>query len=65
MLEYCIAQDIRHGKGVAVIDPHSDLAAKILEGFPNSRYPDAIDLIGNDLVTPEYCGFMRPVIIPE
>ncbi len=42
LLGYSIIQDIINGKGVAVIDPHGDLAAKILQYVPANRTKDVI-----------------------
>ena len=42
MLQYAIVQDIRAGKGVAVIDPHGDLAETILQYIPEERMSDVI-----------------------
>ncbi len=42
LLENMIVQDIRDGKGVAVIDPHGDLAEKVLMKVPRERAEDVI-----------------------
>jgi len=42
ILENMIVEDIRAGKGVAVVDPHGDLAEKIIEFIPTSRINDVI-----------------------
>lgn len=42
MLEYGIVQDIRNGKGVAVVDPHGDSAKKLLKYIPEDRIQDVI-----------------------
>ncbi|MFA6475166.1 MAG: type IV secretion system DNA-binding domain-containing protein [Patescibacteria group bacterium] len=42
MLENAIISDIRAGHGVAVVDPHGDLAEKILEFIPTNRVNDVI-----------------------
>jgi len=42
MLEGAIVQDIRTGKGVAVIDPHGDLAQELLGYIPKDRIKDVI-----------------------
>lgn len=42
LLENMIVEDIRAGKGVAVVDPHGDLAEKIIEYIPASRINDVI-----------------------
>lgn len=42
MLEYAILQDIRSGKGIAVIDPHGDSARRLLRYIPENRMQDVI-----------------------
>lgn len=42
LLENMIVEDIRAGKGVALVDPHGDLAEKIIEYIPPSRINDVI-----------------------
>ena len=42
MLEGAIIQDIQNGKGVAVIDPHGDLAHDLLAHIPEERIKDVI-----------------------
>lgn len=37
-----VVDDIRQGKGVAIIDPHGDLIEKILESIPKQRIDDVI-----------------------
>lgn len=52
MLEYGIVQDIRNGKGVAVIDPHGDLSARLLRYIPEDRMDDVIYFNPADLSHP-------------
>ena len=40
--ENMIVEDIRAGRGVAVVDPHGDLAEKIIEYIPADRINDVI-----------------------
>ncbi|MEA3450215.1 MAG: CxxC-x17-CxxC domain-containing protein [Patescibacteria group bacterium] len=42
LLENMIINDIRSGKGVAVVDPHGDLVEKIIEYIPNDRINDVV-----------------------
>ncbi len=42
LLKYQIVQDIKQGRGVAVIDPHGDLAADLLNYIPKKRINDVI-----------------------
>jgi CxxC-x17-CxxC domain-containing protein len=42
VLENMIVNDIRNGKGVAVIDPHGDLAEKIIKYIPKERIDDVV-----------------------
>ena len=41
MLKYQIIQDIRNGKGIAIIDPHGDLAEELLEYIPVEMFDTA------------------------
>ena len=52
MLQYAIVQDIQQGKGLAVIDPHGDLAETILEHVPPERVQDVVYLNPDDLGHP-------------
>jgi hypothetical protein len=51
-LLYGITQDINSGKGVAVLDPHGDLAETILKYIPEDRIADVIYLNPDDLSFP-------------
>lgn len=42
VLENMIVDDIRAGYGVAVVDPHGDLAEKIIEYIPSHRVKDVV-----------------------
>ena len=42
LLKYMIVQDIKAGRGVAVIDPHGDLATDLLNYIPQRRTKDLI-----------------------
>ncbi len=42
ILENMIVEDIRKGHGVAVVDPHGDLAEKIIDFIPSERINDVI-----------------------
>jgi CxxC-x17-CxxC domain-containing protein len=42
VLENMIVDDIRAGRGVAVVDPHGDLAEKIIDYIPANRINDVI-----------------------
>jgi hypothetical protein len=52
MLEYGIVQDIRNGKGVAVVDPHGDLAERLLRYIPEDRIKDVVYFNPADLGYP-------------
>lgn len=52
MLEYGIVQDIKSGKGVAVIDPHGDLAERLLKQIPEDRIEDVVYFNPADLSYP-------------
>jgi CxxC-x17-CxxC domain-containing protein len=42
ILENMIVDDIRAGRGVAVVDPHGDLAEKVIEYIPDERIHDVV-----------------------
>lgn len=52
LLKYGIVQDIQNGKGVAVIDPHGDLAQELLSHIPKDRIKDVIYFNPADLGYP-------------
>jgi len=52
MLKYQIVQDIQNGKGVAVVDPHGDLAEELLGYIPEDRIDDVVYLNPDDLDQP-------------
>ena len=52
MLLYSIVQDIRGGKGVAVIDPHGDLAETLLRHIPKRRINDVVYFNPRDIEYP-------------
>ncbi len=52
MLFYAVLQDIQSGAGVAVIDPHGDLADRILRYIPEERIKDVIYMNPDDLTYP-------------
>ncbi len=52
MLEYGLIQDIQNGKGVAIVDPHGDLAESLLSSIPEEREKDVIYFNPDDLSYP-------------
>jgi CxxC-x17-CxxC domain-containing protein len=42
ILENMIVADIRAGRGVAVVDPHGDLAEKVMQYIPSERVKDVV-----------------------
>jgi DNA helicase HerA-like ATPase len=52
LLENMAVQDIQSGKGVAIVDPHGDLAEELLEYIPEERKKDLIYLNPDDLDHP-------------
>lgn len=52
MLFYSILQDIRSGNGVAILDPHGDLAERILRYIPEGRIGDVVYMNPDDLSYP-------------
>ena len=52
MLQYKIVQDMRAGKGIAVVDPHGDMAETLLKYVPKERMEDVIYFNPDDLEFP-------------
>lgn len=52
MLQYAIVQDMKAGKGVAVIDPHGDMAETLLRHVPPERIKDVVYFNPDDLEYP-------------
>lgn len=52
LMKYAVIQDIHSGKGVAVIDPHGDLAQELLTHIPEERIDDVIYFNPSDLGYP-------------
>lgn len=52
MMLYAITQDIKAGKGLAVIDPHGDLAEAVLRHIPENRIKDVVYMNPDDLTHP-------------
>jgi CxxC-x17-CxxC domain-containing protein len=52
ILENMIVDDIRAGYGVAVVDPHGDLAEKIVEYIPDDRIKDVVYFNPSDINFP-------------
>jgi type IV secretory pathway VirB4 component len=42
LLETLALQDIVHGRGMMLIDPHGDLAERVVKAIPAHRLPDVI-----------------------
>lgn len=52
MLQYEIVQDMQNGKGVAVVDPHGDMAETLLNHVPEERVKDVVYFNPDDLAYP-------------
>lgn len=52
MLQYAIVQDMKNNKGLAVVDPHGDLAETILHYVPEHRIKDVVYFNPDDLDYP-------------
>lgn len=52
MLQYALVQDIQSGKGVAVVDPHGDMAEELLHHIPDERINDVVYFNPDDLSHP-------------
>lgn len=63
LLEHLIVQDMEAGHGLAVIDPHGDLAERLLAVLPPARRPDLIYL---DPADPKLAFGYNPITkVPE
>jgi len=52
MMQYQIFQDMQNGKGVAIIDPHGDMAETLLKHVPPERVQDVVYFNPDDLEYP-------------
>jgi len=52
MLQHAIVEDMQRGKGLAVVDPHGDMAETILQHVPENRVKDVIYFNPDDLLYP-------------
>jgi hypothetical protein len=52
MMQYAIVQDMNRGKGVAIIDPHGDMAETLLRHVPPERIDDVVYFNPDDLQYP-------------
>ena len=52
LLQYQIVQDMINGKGIAVVDPHGDMAETLLKQVPPERLKDVIYFNPDDLEYP-------------
>lgn len=60
-MENMIIQDIRNGHGLALVDPHGDLAEKVLQFIPNNRVNDVIYFNPADMNFPIAFNVMESV----
>jgi len=61
VMENMIIQDIRAGRGVALVDPHGDFAEKILDYIPNDRVNDVVYFNPADINYPIAFNVMESV----
>ncbi|MCA9328197.1 TraM recognition domain-containing protein, partial [Candidatus Saccharibacteria bacterium] len=52
LLQYQIVQDMQSGKGVAIVDPHGDMAETLLRHVPPERINDVVYFNPDDLEYP-------------
>lgn len=52
MMQYSIVQDMQNGKGLAVVDPHGDMAETLLRHVPPERVKDVVYFNPDDLEYP-------------
>lgn len=65
LLERMILQDIRGGRGCAVIDPHGDLVENVLARMPRERADDVIVLDFQEEARPIGLNPLRWTTLPE
>jgi type IV secretory pathway TraG/TraD family ATPase VirD4 len=61
LLETMALQDLEHGNGFALIDPHGDLANRIAARIPSSRHSDTIYFNPSDPAQPYGYNPLRQV----
>lgn len=59
LIENMILQDIRNGKGVALVDPHGDVAERIVDSIPPSRINDTVYFDPSDVHYPIAFNFLE------
>jgi hypothetical protein len=52
MLQYAIVQDMQAGKGLAIVDPHGDMAETMLKYVPQERVNDVVYFNPDDIGYP-------------
>lgn len=52
MLQYAVVQDMQNGKGLAVVDPHGDMAETLLRHVPEHRIKDVVYFNPDDITRP-------------
>src|SRR5690606_28049832 len=52
MLQYQIVQDMKNGKGIAIVDPHGDMAETLLKYVPEERIKDVVYFSPDDMGRP-------------
>jgi type IV secretory pathway TraG/TraD family ATPase VirD4 len=65
LLETLAMQDVQHGRGLCLIDPHGDLAERIIASIPEHRRVDLIYLNAPDIGQPYGYNPLRRVHPPR
>jgi len=61
LLQNLIMQDVAAGRGIALLDPHGDLASKVAAGVPDWRRPDLVYINAPDVGQPYGYNPLRAV----
>jgi CxxC-x17-CxxC domain-containing protein len=61
LIDNMVRQDIENGKGVALVDPHGDLAKSLLDAVPPSRVNDVVYLDPADVDYPVAFNVMQAI----
>ncbi len=65
LLENMVQSDVQAGKGVAVIDPHGDLAETVISSVPSHRINDVVILDPSDVSHPFAFNMLEDVDDPN
>lgn len=65
LIENMVVQDIMNGRGVAIVDPHGDMAEKILDFIPTERINDVVYFNPSDMEYPIAFNVLEKVDVAQ